>query len=131
MFSTHTLAHTPDHEMVRQKRLQKFLLNCAKSGVPVMLDSSKQSNATFDTMLEVAEECDKIGIPSSDKPVATHFSFPLPPTPRTGSRKSVWQVEWSEGPTPSIPEDDGTLSSKEFPDFDSVFAGKVHRGKKS
>jgi hypothetical protein len=62
-----------DFEVIRQKRLQKFLVNCAKSGekTPLPLDATRQDNATFDTMMEVAAECETIGIATPDRPYAT------------------------------------------------------------
>jgi len=117
-----------DHGVVRQKRLQKFLLNCAKAGVqtPLPLDATQQDNATFDTMLEVAAECEAIGIPTPHRPYATASMLPLPPTPKTGARNSIWdvftydQTSW----TPDIPEHDGGSS----PNFPEVFASFLDNG---
>ena len=119
---TPAAARVVDHDLVRQKRLQKFLLNCAKAGVqtPLPLDVTQQDNATFDTMLEVAAECEAIGIPTPHRPCATASMLPLPPTPKTGAQNSIWdvftydQTSW----TPDIPEHDGGSS----PNFPDVFA---------
>ena len=118
-----TAAQVVDHDLVRQKRLQKFLLNCAKAGVqtPLPLDATQQDNATFDTMLEAAAECEAIGIPPPHRPYASASTLPLPPTPKTGAPNSIWgvftndQTSW----TPDLPEDDG---GDEFPNFPEVFA---------
>ena len=112
-----------DADMIRQKRLQKFLLRCAKTGVHVPLDSKRQDNATFDTMLEVAAECEAIGIPETYIPVAKDYT--LPPTPKTDTRDCCWTYAYTYDTTPSIPTDDGTLSEKDYPDFSRVLASKV------
>ena len=126
MLSAHAPPFTPaadqvDHEMIRQKRLQKFLLNCAKVGAqaPLPLNAAKQDNATFDTMLEVAAECEITGIPTPHRPYACPLP-PLPPTPETGAANCIWDVftGW-ESWTPNIPEDDGV---GEYPNFPKVFA---------
>ena len=126
MLSAQTPPFTPeaprDHEMIRQNRLQKFLLNCARTGVktPLPLNATKQDNATFDTMMEVAAECEVIGIPTPDRPYTTASMLPLPPTPVTGATNCIWgaftndQTFW----TPDIPEHDGGSS----PNFPVVFA---------
>lgn len=127
MLSAHAPTFTPtadqvDHEMIRQKRLQKFLLNCAKDGVqtPLPLNATKQDNATFDTMLEVAAECEVAGIPTPHRPYATASMLSLPPTPKTGEANCVWDsfTGWTSW-TPNIPEDDGV---GEYPNFPKVFA---------
>ena len=120
-------AQVVDHDLVRQKRLQKFLLNCAKAGVqtPLPLDATQQDNATFDTMLEAAAECEAIGIPPPHRPYASASTLPLPPTPKTGAPNSIWgvftndQTSW----TPDLPEDDG---GDEFPNFPEVFASIIN-----
>ena len=108
-----------DHELIRQKRLQKFLMRCAKSGVrtPLPLDATKQNNATFDTMMEVAAECDAIGIPKSNCPVAYGPGrLYAPPTPDTSDPRCQWSYHWhNESCTPEIPD---TCESKEYPDFE-------------
>jgi len=126
MLSAHNPTFTPevlrDHGMIRQNRLQKFLLNCARKGVktPLPLNATKQDNATFDTMMEVAAECEVIGIPTPHRPCATASMLPLPPTPVTGATNCIWgaftndQTSW----TPDIPEHDGGSS----PNFPEVFA---------
>jgi hypothetical protein len=113
-----------DFEVIRQTRLQKFLVNCARAGVktPLPLDATKQSNATFDTMMEVAAECDTIGIPTPDRPYVTASMLPLPPTPKTFDRNCVWTVFTKDQTcwTPDIPEHDGG-SSPNFPDVLASF----------
>ena len=124
-FTPAAAAQVVDHDLVRQKRLQKFLLNCAKAGVqtPLPLDATQQDNATFDTMLEAAAECEAIGIPPPHRPYAS--TLPLPPTPKTGAPNSIWgvftndQTSW----TPDLPEDDG---GDEFPNFPEVFASIIN-----
>ena len=110
---------TLDHELIRQKRLQKFLMRCAKTGVrtPLPLDATKQNNATFDTMMEVAAECEAIGIPKSSCPVAYGPGrLYAPPTPDTGDPRCQWNYHWhNENCTPEIPD---TCESKEYPDFE-------------
>ena len=88
MLSAHAPTFTPaadqvDHVLIREKRLQKFLLNCAKVGAqaPLPLNAAKQDNATFDTMLEVAAECEITGIPTPHRPYACPLP-PFPPLPR-------------------------------------------------
>ena len=109
---------TLDHEYIRQKRLQKFLMNCAKNGVkpPLPLDATKQNNATFDTMMEVAAECEAIGIPKSNCPVAYGPGrLYAPPTPDTSDFRCQWSYHLLENYTPEIPD---TCESKEYPDFE-------------
>ena len=121
MLSTHTPTFTPeafrDHGLIRQKRLQKFLMVCAKGGVmtPLPLNVSQQDNATFDTMLEVECECQAIGIATPDRPFATASKVPLPPTPETAAKDCVWCfITNEESWTPNIPENDGC--SPNFPE---------------
>ena len=130
----HTTTHTPtnmlaaksplDFDVTRQKRLSKFLLNCAKAGVqpPLPLDATQQDNATFDTMLEVAVECEAIGIPTADRPHATTSAVALA-TPETGARNCFWDCIYNEETrTPALPEDDETLDDYNYPNFNGVFA---------
>ena len=126
MLSAHAPTFTPaadqvDHEVIRQKRLQKFLLNCAKVGAqtPLPLNAAKQDNATFDTMLEVAAECEITGIPTPHRPYACPLP-PLPPTPETGAANCIWDVFTNDQTcwTPDIPDHDGGSS----PNFSGVFA---------
>ena len=121
--ATATTSTQVDSDMIRQKHLQKFLLRCAKTGVHVPLDSKRQDNATFDTMLEVAAECEAIGIPETYIPAATDYT--LPPTPETDTRDCYWTYAYTHDTTPSVPQDDGTLSEKDYPDFSRVLASKV------
>jgi hypothetical protein len=112
-----------DFDYITQKRLRTFLLNCAKQGIPITLDASRQSNATFDTMLEVREECDARGIPLSEQPIAATFDFPIPPTPKTNAHNCLWNVGSQDRHdllAPEVPEDDGTLRSKNYPDFSTA-----------
>ena len=114
-----------DFGLIRQKRLQKFLVNCARAGekTPLPLDLTRQDNATFDTMMEVAAECEAIGISTPDRSFGTASAFPLPPTPKTCDRNSVWavlikdQTRW----TPYAPEDYGCS-----PNFPEVLASFLH-----
>jgi hypothetical protein len=114
-----------DFEVIRQKRLQKFLVNCARAGekTPLPLDATKQSNATFDTMMEVAVECETIGIPTPDRPYVTASMLPLPPTPETFDRNCVWTVFTKDQTcwTPYAPEDYGCS-----PNFPEVLASFLH-----
>jgi hypothetical protein len=126
MIAAHSPTFTPevlpDHEMIRQKRLQKFLLKCAREGVntPLPLNATKQDNATFDTMMEVAAECEVVGIPTPQRPYATASMLPLPPTPKTGATNCIWDVFTTDQSfwTPDIPDHDGGSS----PNFPVVFA---------
>jgi len=123
-------ASTKDFEVIRQRRLQKFLVNCARAGekTPLPLDLSLQDNATFDTMMEVAAECEAIDIPTPDRSFGTASMLPLPPTPKTSDRDCVWgvfakdQTSW----TPDIPEHDGGSS----PNFPEVMASFLYYGER-
>ena len=111
-----------DHDTIRQNRLKKFLLNCAKAGVqtPIPLDAKRQDNATFDTMLEVAVECDTLGIPNPHMCLSTASPLPLPPTPKTGDPSCVWKfITDEETWTPELPEDEGGY---DYPNFPEVLA---------
>ena len=79
-----------DMELIRQKRLQKFLMRCARTGTEVVLDPTRQDNSTKDTMLEVSVECDTIGIPVEDR--VFMLKSPLVPTPKTHTRDCMWSV---------------------------------------
>ena len=123
-------ASTKDFEVIRQRRLQKFLVNCARAGekTPLPLDLSRQDNATFDTMMEVAAECEAIDIPTPDRSFGTASMLPLPPTPKTSDRSCVWgvftkdQTSW----TPDIPDHDGGSS----PNFPEVMASFLYYGER-
>lgn len=117
-----------DHEVIRQKRLRKFLMNCAKNGepTPLPLDATKQSNATFDTMMEVAAECEAIGIPKSNCPIAYGPGrLYAPPTPDTGDSRCRWNYHWHETYTPEIPENDEAWDDYNYPNFDKVLGSYV------
>lgn len=104
-------------EHITQKRLQRFLISCAKQGIPIRLNAANQSNASFDTMLEVSAECDAIGIPKNEQPIAVNFDFPLPPTPKTNDPRCMWQIDWNDDNlTPEISE-----GAKYSPDFNRAF----------
>ena len=106
-----------DMEHITQKRLQRFLMSCAKQGIPIMLNAANQSNASFDTMLEVSAECDAIGIPKNEQPIAVNFDLPFPPTPKTSDPSCKWQIDWNDDNlTPEISED-----AKYSPDFNRAF----------
>ena len=123
-----------DGDLIRQKRLSKFLLNCAKAGVPtpLPLDASLQDNSTFDTMLEVEAECEAIGIPSANRPQAIVRNLPLPPTPQTGDGNCCWTYVFDEETrTPAIPKDDGTLDDYNYPGFAQALASIVDNPEES
>ena len=118
---------TNTHDVIRQKRLQKFLLRCAKTGTSVILDASRQDNATFDTMLEVATECETMQIPKKHHPIAVKFTLPPVPTPTTGSYDCYWTFDQRYNClTPDLPTSCDLLSDKEYPDFESVFDGSAY-----
>lgn len=123
-----------DGDLIRQKRLSKFLVNCAKAGVPtpLPLDATQQDNSTFDTMLEVEAECEAIGIPSADRPQAIVRNLPLPPTPQTGDANCCWSYVFDEETrTPAIPKDDGTLDDYNYPGFAQALASIVDKPEES
>jgi hypothetical protein len=124
MLSTLSPPLTLDFDVIRQKRLRRFLVNCAKVGekTPLPLDATLQDNATFDTMLEVAYECEDISIPTPDRSFVTTSTLPLPPTPETGAANCIWDVFTNDQSswTPDIPEHDGG-SSPNFPEVLASF----------
>ena len=132
MLSVHRPTFTPEvlreHGMIRQARLYKFLMACARGGVktPLPLDLSRQDNATSDTMMEVAVECEAIGISTPDRSFGTASTLSLPPTPETGDRNCVWDVFTNDQSswTPDIPEHDGGSS----PNFPEVFGSFLYYG---
>jgi hypothetical protein len=130
MLSTLSPPSSPDFSVIRQKRLQKFLMNCAKGGdkPPLPLNATLQDNATFDTMLEVADQCESLGIPPPDRPYTTASTLPLPPTPETGAVNCIWDVFANDQSswTPDIPEHDGGSS----PNFPEVLASFLYYGER-
>ena len=112
--------HADDMDVIRQRRLQKFLLRCATTGTEVVLDPTRQDKATTDTMLEVKDECDARGIPVEDRPLM--LQSPLPPTPKTYTRKCIWRVGYIP------PYQDYDLTEEEekyFYGFDYVFGNMM------
>lgn len=114
--------HADDMDVIRQRRLQKFLLRCATTGTEVVLDPKRQDNATTDTMLEVNAECDARGIPLEDRPFM--LQSPLPPTPKTFTRNCFWNYTHR---LPSYEEYKLTREEEEyFYGFDYVFGNMVY-----